>query len=234
VVSHSLTQPTVVIGDLVGSRRARDRRALHAELMSALDAANTRYPPAEPLAPTVGDEFQGVFHNVGDAVRATLLVRASMGAGHDVRFGLGVGPVQRLGKAANAGFQQQDGPGWWAARDAIDYVAAAPAGRRVPHTLRTALFVADRHGARNNGVLFAIAPSLDEHPDARSVNAFLVARDHTVSRMDDRDRRILRALLLDTPVTAIAEQEGVSASAISQRSQRSGAAALVYAHEVAL
>jgi hypothetical protein len=205
------TGPVVVIGDLVGSRDAPDRAELHRQLLAALAVANEHAAPTVPLAPTVGDEFQGVFGRAVDALRATLLVRASMSEPHDVRFGIGVGEVFAVGETG-PGFPRQDGPGWWAARDAIDYVASGGFRRGVPGTLRTWIRGADT-----------------ADPEVRALNAHLATRDHLVSEMDDRDRRILRGLLLRRTATEVAQEEGVSVSAVSQRTQRSGAAAVAFA-----
>jgi hypothetical protein len=226
MLSASLTErPAVLIGDLVSSRRSRDRSALHEELSAALARANDACDPQVPLAPTVGDEFQGVFGRLVDTLRATLLVRASMSTPHDVRFGVGIGEVFALGERAG-GVPRQDGPGWWAARDAIDFVASGESRRGVPRSLRTWIVeVKDRADGMRP------LPGFGMHGDTaelRALNAYVVARDHLVSAMDDRDRRILRGLLEGKSVTDIAESEEISASAVSQRGQRSGAAAIAF------
>lgn len=225
MLSHLLSQRTAVIGDLIASRSASDRAQLHHELLDALASANEATRPAEAMAPTVGDEFQGVFHTLTDALRATLLVRAAMPTRHDVRFGLGVGAVLHLDAGEDGRSPRQDGPGWWAAREAVEYVASSEGRRTVPKTLRTWISIAP-----TDGPLSAWAVEAIEDEAVHALNAFLVTRDHLVSAMDDRDRRILRGLLLGTATVAIAEQEGVSPSAISQRSQRSGAVAIAFAH----
>jgi hypothetical protein len=224
-----LNQPAVTIGDLVASRQATDREGLHEALLAALSVANEATDPVEPLSPTVGDEFQGAFRTLSDVLLATILVRACMPTENDVRFGVGVGSVERLGRAdAGRGFPQQDGPGWWAARDAVDFVASAETRRGVPRTMRTWIGVATAKGSQP---ALPLDVGLDQDEEVRALNAFLVTRDHLVSAMDDRDRRILRGLLLGTAAMEIAEEEGVTASAISQRSQRSGALALAFAHK---
>ena len=57
----------VLIGDLVGSRRAADRSRLHERVTETLAEVNATFAPAVALAITVGDEFQGTFADVGTA-----------------------------------------------------------------------------------------------------------------------------------------------------------------------
>ena len=73
------------------------------------------------LAFTVGDEFQGSYPSVGGAIDAALTIRLAVAPDIDVRFGIGWGAVTVLD--ATTGIQ--DGPGWWTAREAITWTAAA-------------------------------------------------------------------------------------------------------------
>ncbi|MGA8046476.1 MAG: SatD family protein, partial [Dermatophilaceae bacterium] len=84
-----------VVGDLVGSRDAADRRALHAALLDALERVNDELADevVDPVRITVGDEFQGRFVSVGAAVQASMLLRLALMPEADVRFGLGWGQV---------------------------------------------------------------------------------------------------------------------------------------------
>ena len=43
--------------------------------------------------PTVGDELQGVYARLNDALVSLLLLRLALPDGMECRFGLGVGPV---------------------------------------------------------------------------------------------------------------------------------------------
>ena len=112
--SASSPPRATLIGDIVGSRRVADRSAAHLALNSALRdvAASAIDPPAF----TVGDEFQGSYPTVGAAIDAALKLRLAVAPGIDVRFGIGWGAVTMLDASARI----QDGPGWWAAREAID------------------------------------------------------------------------------------------------------------------
>src|SRR4051794_40556938 len=105
----------VVIGDVVGSRASDDRAGMHRRLSLRLDEANLRF--GSDLRVTVGDEYQGGFPSLGAALQATWWVRLQLAPEIEVRHGIGVGAVQVL--AADG---IQDGPGWWAARAAIEEV----------------------------------------------------------------------------------------------------------------
>ena len=197
------TEVATLIGDVVGSRRAADRSATHRALTEAL-----RHVAAEAIDPpafTVGDEFQGTYPTVGAAIDAALSVRLAVAPGIDVRFGIGWGAVTVLDPEAGI----QDGPGWWAAREAIEWTAAAQkqAGLAL---VRTSFRGTDRS-------------------DVDAVNAALMCRDHLLGSVGDRSLRIVKGLLTGETKKDIAAAEGVSASAVSQRAGRDGLDLIVIA-----
>jgi hypothetical protein len=202
-----------VLGDVVASRRHPDRERRLAAIGGALDLANGRVRAMQPLTPTIGDEFQGLYENLVSALDATLVVRLALVGEVDVRFGIGSGQLMGY-DAARAPFEQ-DGPAWWAAREAVDMVRDLEQRRERPRGLRTRW--------------------IDEESDASAsvgaVNAFLQCRDELVAAMDTRDADTLLGLLVDEPLTSIAERLGVSVSALSQRALRDGLYAIRQAHE---
>ena len=205
-ISSSAPHATI-IGDVVGSRLAADRNAQHQALNRALRdiAAGAIDPPTF----TVGDEFQGAYPTVGLAIDAALSVRLAVTPDIDVRFGIGWGAVMVLD--ASAGIQ--DGPGWWAARDAIEWTASA---QRQPGLALV------RTSFRVNG---------KDRPDADAINAALLCRDHLLGSLDERSLRILKGLLSSHTKKDIAAAEGISASAVSQRAGRDGLDLIVLASQ---
>jgi SatD family (SatD) len=196
-----------LIGDVVGSRTVADRSETHRALNRAL--RDVSEIAIDPPAFTVGDEFQGAFTSVGMAIDAALSVRLAVAPNIDVRFGIGWGGVTMLDEAAGI----QDGPGWWAAREAIEWTAAA---QRQPGLalVRTSFRV-----------------SGEARGDVDAVNAALLCRDHLIGSLDDRSMRILKGLLSNHTKKDIAAAEGISASAISQRAGRGGLDLIVQASE---
>jgi hypothetical protein len=206
------TAVATLIGDLVGSRSSQDRTVLHQHLEAALAEVNDLLHPLQPMRITVGDEHQGSFTTVAEAVQATLLVRVRLLPAYDIRHGIGWGATTVLDGEAGI----EDGPGWWAARAAIE--AAASAGASAAHRwLRTAYVVADGAGGG---------------PDPGLVNAGLVLRDERVTGLSERSVSVLRGLLSHVTQRDVAEALGISASAVSQRVRADGLAAIVAAHDL--
>lgn len=189
-----------LIGDVVGSRTIADRGAFQRRLNEVLGEVSAFLKPAQPLESTVGDEFQGAFATVADAAAAALLVRLALLPDVDVRCGLGQGEVSV--HDADRRPLLQDGPGWWAARDALEVL-----GR-------------PRRAAQRTWYV---------GPDAGRVNAFLLTRDALVDRLGERGWRLLAATLGGATQTEIAAAEGISKSAVSQQFAR-GVGAVRDAH----
>ena len=183
-----------------------DRRRLHRTLIEALGTVAASAVDAPAL--TVGDEFQGSYLTVGAAIDATLSLRLILAPDVDIRFGIGWGTVTKLDTAGI-----QDGPGWWAAREAIEWTASAqqqPGLTQMRTTFRNAT---------------------DTGADASAVNAALICRDHLVGSLDDRSLRLLKGLRDGRSKKELAMAEGISASAVSQRTARAGLDLIVLASQ---
>ena len=204
VVKVRASSVATLIGDIVGSRRVADRSAAHRELNRAL--ADVAAQAIDPPAFTVGDEFQGSYPRVGSAIDAALSLRLSVAPGIDIRFGIGWGAVMMLDERAGI----QDGPGWWAAREAIEWTASAQ---------------------RPGLALVRTSFRGDDRDDVDAVNAALICRDHLIGSLDDRSIRILKGLLSNHTKKDIAAAEDISASAVSQRAGRDGLDLIVRASQ---
>ena len=183
-----------IIGDVIGSRRLADRSGAQQRVAEALADVSRALPGVQPLEATVGDEFQGAYATLGEATRCTLLVRLALLPAIDVRCGIGVGEATVFDARRTPWLQ--DGPAWWSAREAIGWMAGA---RRA--SVRTWLVAPD--GATTD-----------------LVNAHLLCRDALVDRLNERGWRMLRSALQGASQQRIAEDEGVTKSAVSQQFSR--------------
>lgn len=201
-MSRNPATSVVLIGDLIGSRDVIERSDLHRRLSSALEDVNGRW--GTDLRITAGDEYQGTVPSLGAASAITLALRLSLLPTHDVRHGIARGATAVL----DAGSQIEDGPGWWAARAAID-----TAERR-----------AERAATRSSRTAYR---SADPDEPVGAVEAAFLARDELVGRLDARSLSVLRGLMSARTQRDLAEDQGVSASAISQRIRRDGIGVVV-------
>ncbi|MFT4220921.1 MAG: SatD family protein [Microbacterium sp.] len=198
--------PIAAIADIVGSRLLADREAAQRALDEAIDRVERDLPVSERrLRPTVGDEQQGVYASLDAALASLLLIQLALPDGIQCRFGLGIGPMESV-PSASGGIP--DGPGWWAARAAIDTVHRMQ--QRAAPTARTWV------GA---------APGLAD--GIHVVNAYLLARDEIVAGMAERTRRLAYGRCFGATQRDLAEREGVTQSAVSQALATAGAHAVV-------
>lgn len=148
----------------------------------------------------MGDEFQGAYPTVGLAIDAALTLRLTLAPDVDIRFGLGWGAVTTLDEKSGI----QDGPGWWAARAAIEWTAATQQQPGMTH-VRTAFQNDTGDGA-----------------EPHAINAALMCRDHLLGSLDERSLRIFAGMRAGRTKKELAMAEGISASAVSQRAGRAG------------
>ena len=181
-----------LLGDVVRSRDS-DRTRVHEALLKAIATCNKAHPPLDPLRVTVGDEIQGVYATLGQAVAAMLMLRDELLGTAEVRCGLGGGDVHVID--AKRGIQ--DGSAWWKAREAIE---RAEALSRQPgnRTSRTALI--DTRAVAN--------PLTD--PALRMVDAALAS-------LNPGARRSWVHLRAGLDNATAAKLEGITPSANSQR-----------------
>jgi hypothetical protein len=201
-----------VTADIIGSRQLADR----AEAQRAFDETIARVESALPLAevrlhPTVGDEQQGVYPTLPAALASILLLRLALPEGIEFRYGIGIGEIGVIAsEASSAGIPE--GPGWWAARQAIEHVGRLER-RSAPHA-RTWVVAHGAEGERSR-------------EDTRMANAYLLARDEIVGAMSARARRLTYGRCLGVRQGDLADDEGITQSAVSQALAAAGAASVV-------
>ncbi len=197
-----------VIVDIVGSRRAPDRRQAQAAVEETFEATR-RNPEGPRLYATVGDEFQIAYASLADALVSTLMARLALPEHVDFRVGLGEGEIRDVTTRSD-GVPIQDGSAWWAAREAID-----EAHRR------------EDRGSPYLRSWFVDADGVDER--TRLITSHLILRDQLVTRMPPRARRLTAGVLSGTGQEELARSEGISQPAVSQSLHRYGGAALLAA-----
>ncbi|TAM67739.1 MAG: hypothetical protein EPN48_14080 [Microbacteriaceae bacterium] len=202
-------EPIALIIDIVRSRELKDRAAAQAAVLQTFGAATAERSIRQALWPTVGDEFQAVFADITQALRATAIVRLTLPIEVDCRFGFGQGEIQEIEQAATGSIQ--DGSAWWRARAAIEE--------------------AHRREDKSNPYLRGWFVSGRASGGADSiVNSFLLMRDKVITDMRPRERRLTAGVLLGRAQSALAAMEGITQSAVSQNLRKSGGAALLAAH----
>lgn len=192
-----MTSLATLLGDVVGSREAADRRALHARLTEVVAQVNATTDPVQPVVVRTGDEVQGAWERRGQAAHAALLLRLGLLPEVETRYGLAHGEVTALSEDGSV----QDGPGWWLARDAITLAKEGEAG-----AAREARIVRTRWR--------------EDSPAGLALDVALQHRDLLIAGLDDRSLRLLTGLLAGSSQQALAEAEDISPTAVSRRVHR--------------
>ena len=199
-----------VLADIVGSRKLDDRSAAQLIIDDAIAGVEADFPLAQQqLTPTVGDEQQGVYRRLEDAMVSVLMIQLRLPDGIGFRFGIGIGEVRSVDSVHG---ELADGPGWYAARAAIETVHARE-GRAVP---RSRTWIVGAQGQ-------------DEVMDSMiaASNAYLLVRDELVGAMNERERRLTYGRLLGRSQHELADAEGISQPSVSKSLRSAGSAALL-------
>ncbi|WP_091225690.1 SatD family protein [Microbacterium sp. 3J1] len=199
-----------VLADIVGSRKLDDRSAAQRVLDETIAQVERDLPLAmQPLTPTVGDEQQGLYRDLADALVSLLMIQLRLPDGIAFRFGIGIGEVRAVDSVHG---ELADGPGWYAARAAIETVHARES-RAVP---RTRTWIVG-------------APGQDEVMETTisASNAYLLARDELVGAMNERERRLTYGRLVGRSQHELAAEEGITQPAVSKSLRNAGSAALL-------
>ena len=110
-----------VIGDMIGSRTLSDRQSAQNCLKEALKEVNRFYADSQAslFTITLGDEFQGLLNSADELMEIVDEIRFRVYP-LKLRFGIGVGSMST--EILHDVSMGSDGPAYWAAREAIEYV----------------------------------------------------------------------------------------------------------------
>lgn len=201
-----------VTADIIGSRQLADRNAAQRAFDETIAAVERDFPLAtHGLRPTVGDEQQAVYPTLEAALGAILLLRLALPDGVEFRYGVGMGDIGRV-RSTTSTQGISDGPGWWAARSAVEHVEVLQ--RRAAPQARSWIIAHESVAAEH-------AQTVDW------ANAHLLTRDEIVGAMSERVRRLTYGRCLSRTQRELAAAEGITQSAVSQSLSTSGAAAIV-------
>lgn len=192
-----MMQVAALIGDVVGSREAPDRRRLQDEVLAILDQVSARFPAR--LEVTLGDEFQARYPDLETAVAAAWYLHVC-GLG-TARFRVGIGWGELAVEGSESSPFGQDGPAWWRAREAIEAVAGSS------HPARTVV---------------RTASSWD-----MLINSYLLLRDSRLDGLDAVDGQILLGLAAGESQRALARRLDLHESSVSRRISKRLLAGLV-------
>lgn len=193
-----------LIGDIVASRAHADRGRLQQDLRSLFESVNATVVPVQPMVMTIGDEFQAVYRSVEAVLEAQFRLAVGLPVDVEVRTGLGWGRIRAFDPQRLP--LEQDGPGWWNARRAIETV---------------------EHSERSHGSAIRRTAIVTGHAGDDLVNGYLMLRDHLVGRLDAVDRVIVAGILDGETLTVIARRLGLNKSSVSRRASSHGLTALV-------
>lgn len=208
-MSSKETHAAALIADIVASRSFEDQPALMARVSRCLSAVNALIHPRQTLALTLGDEFQGAYARLDEALRASTLLALSLTGRPWLRIGIGWGDLVAGSSPGPAG---QSGSAWWRARDAIGKAKRREGAKGWPRSARSAI-------------------ETGEQSEEHALSAFLVTRDHLLGRMDEKDMLIALGLMQGRTQEDIAKELGIAQPNVSRRNIENGPAALIRAHE---
>ena len=204
----------VLIGDIINSRRLHDRAKVQERFHFALDQVNNKCAGqlVSIFTITHGDEFQGALkQGIGllgiiDGISLALLPIK-------LRYGIGIGEVTTKIDPTNS--YTADGPAFWKAREAIDYVH-------------------DHSDYRKSNIHLC-----SQYPDdtVNLINQILKLTAHQVSGWRKSQFEVLEGILEEgisdpnlIPHKKIAEKLGISPSALTRRLESSGIKRYLYAY----
>ena len=179
-----------LIGDVIGSRQAEDREKLQVGLRRSLAAVNDSVMPAQELTVTIGDEFQGAYSAVPQALESALRLQLEMWPFARLRVGIGWG---QLTFGDDRGPLDQDGPCWWRARDSMNLLKS-------------------QGGTQANRTAISTGTEADD-----LLGSYLSLRDHLMAGLDETDATIALRLMSGETQTDLATELGLHKSSISRR-----------------
>lgn len=197
-----------IIGDIVDSKKIPEekRRDIQKKLKKTLDTINKQYHKnlASNFTITLGDEFQGLLKTPERIFEMLDTIELAMAEEQiEIRFGIGLGEITtKIDPALSIG---ADGPAYWHARTAIEYI----------------------HDEDDYG-LNHIAFYYPDHPDVGLINAAIGMTEYTKNKWTTTQIAVLSALIQtdnyndNFKQVTVAEKMGLHPNAFFKRVATSG------------
>ena len=181
-----------IIGDIVDSRKSKDRQGLQDQFQRVLAAVNQEYDTyfASNLTVTLGDECQGLMNVHHLWYEVIQKIREEMAPAR-MRFGVGIGQMStHFEKHTAIG---ADGQPYWSARQMLDDL---------------------KKGRNYRSILYHAGT-----PEDLLINALLACIETIQSSRTDKQTAAARAMARFNRQETVAHKLGINQSAVSQRLQ---------------
>lgn len=189
---------TVIIGDIIGSKKIEDRDKVQADFKDILFSMNQKYAEhiASKFTITLGDEFQGLLKNNEYAIQIIYEIEMAM-LPIQMRFGVGIGEVSTAINFESS--SEIDGPAYHRARAMIEELEITERQR----------------SKRQANILLASQPENMEIDQL--LNSILSVCTALKSNWTLKQQEIIQAFLLNEEnQTKTAEKLGIAQSSVSR------------------
>lgn len=193
-----------IIGDMIDSKSMADRAKFQEVLKSCLEKINDKHREsiASKFSITLGDEFQGLLLPNAPVFQILDEIKQEM-SGINLRFGVGLGQiVTDINPEISLG---ADGPAYWKAREAIQYIHQ-----------------------RNDYGNTQVALRMPDKGKEEVINSLLAASEAIRANWRDSQKELLQTLLKlniydeQFEQQVLAKELGINPSALSKRLKSSG------------
>lgn len=165
-----------IIGDIVGSKKIKNRQDIQKQFKAVLSEVNKRFTTdiASEFMITLGDEFQGLLKSRQNVMKIVREIEMAM-TPVELRFGIGVGEVSTMIDFKNT--LEMDGPAYHRARAMMDTM----------HEMKT------QYSVRQTNIM--IASGDDNREIDELMNATLSVCSALKSKWTDRQKEIVHHYL---------------------------------------
>lgn len=194
-----------VIGDIISSRKIKNRNQFQTHLIKVISEINSEYQEdlASAFVVTLGDEFQGLLKKADHLLEITDKIKFMLDP-VEIRFGIGIGTIEtEINVLSSTG---ADGPAYWCARRAINSI--------------------HHHNDYKKSKILIEAQNKTDFMDV--VNESLRLCDHTESKWRETQRELVKQSVLNfghetqVPQKKLAELLNITVQTVNSKIQSTG------------